>query len=593
MTMNEKQPRSRKKKPFPVKAVAIAAAVLVVCAGSGIGYYVYQAQQYNHVFFPNTVINGMDVSKKTVGQVKEMIASGIQGYSLVLKERGGDTEEIFGAEIDLKSEFDGSLENYLAAQEPMTWFSHRSKKTEYEIPTMIAYDKTKLSEKIDGLVCLREDYAKAPVDAYMSEYQPGIGFSIIPEEQGNLLKKDVLTEGVVHAIDNLSKELDLEELDAYEKPEITSDHEELKALADKLNRYVNMTVTYQFGDSRETLGGDVISQWISVGADGTTVLLDRDQVAAYVKRLASKYDTAYKSKTLNTSYGKTVTISKGFYGWKINQGEETSQLYDIIQSGESQTREPVYSQKANSHGANDYGNTYVEINLTAQHLFFYKDGKLVIESDFVSGNHAKGYDTPSGAYPLTYKQKDATLKGENYRTPVSYWMPFNGNIGMHDAKWRSSFGGQIYMTNGSHGCVNLPPAVAKVIFQNISTGDPVLCYHLDGTGSKSTSTGTRDTQVETKAAETTAAPTQAETTAAASAPSETTAPTPSPAPEPTTAAAPSPQPSPAESSAAGPHPDPAESSPAPSPSETTAAESKPSGPDQAVFETTREIGPGV
>ena len=241
--MNEKQPRSRKKKPFPVKAVAIAAAVLVVCAGSGIGYYVYQAQQYNHVFFPNTVINGMDVSKKTVDQVKEMIASGIQGYSLVLKERGGDTEEIFGAEIDLKSEFDGSLENYLAAQEPMKWFSHRSKKTEYEIPTMIAYDKTKLSEKIDGLVCLREDYAKAPADAYMSEYQPGSGFSIVPEEQGNLLKKDVLTEGIAHAIDNLSKELDLEELDAYEKPEITSDHEGLQALADKLNRYVNMTVT--------------------------------------------------------------------------------------------------------------------------------------------------------------------------------------------------------------------------------------------------------------------------------------------------------------------------------------------------------------
>ncbi len=394
-----------------------------------------------------------------------------------------------------------------------------------------------------------------------------------------------MTEGITHAIDNLSKELDLEELDAYEKPEITSDNEELKTLAEKLNRYVHMTVTYQFGDSRETLGGDVISQWISVGADGTTVLLDRDQVAAYVKGLASKYDTAYKSKTLNTSYGKTVTISKGFYGWKINQGEETSQLYDIIQSGESQTREPVYSQKANSHGANDYGNTYVEINLTAQHLFFYKDGKLVIESDFVSGNHAKGYDTPSGAYPLTYKQKDATLKGENYRTPVSYWMPFNGNIGMHDANWRSSFGGQIYMTNGSHGCVNLPPAVAKVIFQNISTGDPVLCYHLDGTGSKSTSATVKETQAETTVAPTESAP--AETTAAA--PAETTAAAPEPSPEPTTAA----QPSPSESTATEPHPDPAESSPAPSPTETTAAESKPSGPDQAVIETTKEIGPGV
>lgn len=124
---------------------------------------------------------------------------------------------------------------------------------------------------------------------------------------------------------------------------------------------------------------------------------------------------AYKSKTLNTSYGKTVTISKGFYGWKINQGEETSQLYDIIQSGESQTREPVYSQKANSHGANDYGQYLWWDQFDGTASVFYKDGKLVIESDFVSGNHAKGYDTPSGAYPLTYKQKDATLKGENYR----------------------------------------------------------------------------------------------------------------------------------------------------------------------------------
>ena len=231
--MNEKQPRSRKKKPFPVKAVAIAAAVLVVGTGSFLGYYVYQAQQYDTVFFPNTVINGMDVSKKTVEQVKEMIASGIQGYSLTLQERGGDTEEIYGAEIDLKSEFDGSLERYLAAQEPMKWISHRSKKTEYEIPAMISYDKVKLTEKIDSLTCLKDDYAKAPADAHVSDYQSGIGFSIIPEEQGNLLKKDVLTEGITHAIDNLSKELDLEELDAYEKPEITSDHEGLKALTDK------------------------------------------------------------------------------------------------------------------------------------------------------------------------------------------------------------------------------------------------------------------------------------------------------------------------------------------------------------------------
>ncbi len=157
---------------------------------------------------------------------------------------------------------------------------------------------------------------------------------------------------------------------------------------------------------------------------------------------------------------------------------------EIIRNGESTSREPAYLLEAESHDGPDYGNTYVEINLTAQHLFFYKDGELIVESDFVSGNPSRGNATPDGAYSLTYKERNATLKGENYRTPVSYWMPFNGNIGMHDSSWRSTFGASIYKTNGSHGCINLPPSVAETIFENIEQGIPVLCYHLSGTEQK-------------------------------------------------------------------------------------------------------------
>ena len=103
-------------------------------------------------------------------------------------------------------------------------------------------------------------------------------------------------------------------------------------------------------------------------------------------------------------------------------------------------------------------------------------------------------------------------------------MPFNGGIGLHDANWRKTFGGTIYKTNGSHGCVNLPPAVAKTIYENISAGDPVLCYHLDGTESASTSGTKKDETAATTAAATTAAPktTAAPTTAA---PETTAAPT--------------------------------------------------------------------
>ena len=350
-----------------------------------------------------------------------------------------------------------------------------------------------------------------PEDARISEYQPETkSYEIIPAVQGTTLVLENVEQAVSEAVLSLSSEVDLEEKQCYTKPAVDTEDERLVSLAAQMNQYVGAVVTHTFGSSQEVLDGDTIHQWIVT--DGTTASIDESQAAAYVKALAKTYDTAYQTKTLKTSYGKTVKITKGNYGWRMNQAAETAAILEIIRKGEQQTREPEYSQKAASHDGNDYGDTYVEINLTAQHLFFYKNGKLLVESDFVSGNESRGWATPSGAYPLTYKERNATLKGEGYATPVSYWMPFNGGIGMHDASWRGSFGGTIYKTNGSHGCINLPPAVAKTIYENISAGMPVLCYHLEGTeagAGTNTGAGTDSSAAETTAAETTAAETTA------------------------------------------------------------------------------------
>lgn len=514
----QKSSSSAGKKAFLIKAAA-AAAVLVIAAG-GIGgfWFMKEAGRYETVFFPMTTINGIDASKKTVEEIKAAIASQIDGYSLEITGRDGKTETITKEEIGLHSEFDGSLENMLDGQNPKEWFKHTKDPAVFEIKTMIAYDEEKLEKRLNQLGFMDETAMTPPQDARISDYDSSIkGYSIVPAVQGTTVDQAAVKDAVSGAIMNLKTELDLDAENCYIKPAVEADDADLAAALAKLNQYTGAVVTHTFGNSKEVLDGDRIHQWLTV--NGVEVSLDTSQVAAYVKELASKYNTAYKSKTLKTSYGNTVTITGGNYGWRINQDKETAAVTEIIKAGEQQTREPEYSQKAASHGANDYGDTYVEINLTAQHIFFYKDGKLLVESDLVSGNESKGWSTPAGAYPLTYKQRDATLTGEDYKTPVSYWMPFNGGIGLHDATWRSSFGGELYKNGGSHGCVNLPPSVAKTIYENISAGMPVLCYHLDGTGSKKTSTSSGK-PVETKPAETTAAPTTApaETTPAETAP---------------------------------------------------------------------------
>ena len=509
--------------------VACTAGILLVAAG---GVYAGMSQKYKTRFFPNTQINGVDASGKTAAEVQERIAEGVNGYTLTITERNNQTETIAGTDIKLHAEFDGSLEKMVAAQNPFAWLWHM-KQEEYTIGTMVAYDDAALESQIRNLSCLDPEKAVEPVNAKISEYVSGQGYSIEPEQEGTAVEAEKLTQAVTGAIENLQDHLSLEEADVYKKPTVLKDDASLAEQLDKMNKYAKMSVTYQFGDSTETLNGDQIHAWLIANADGS-VSVDSSKVSEYVSEMAKAHNTSNKAKTLKTSYGSTIQVSGGTYGWKINQAAETEALAAIIASGESTTREPEYSQKAASHGANDYGDTYVEINLTGQHLFFYKEGKLVVESDFVSGNLAKGWGTPAGSYPLAYKQKNAVLKGENYRTPVNYWMPFNNGIGMHDAKWRSSFGGTIYKTGGSHGCINLPPSVAKTIFDNISAGTPVICYNLPGT-EKSTTSGTAK-PAETKPAETQApAETAAPPETQAPAPAETQAPGPAPTTAPTQA----------------------------------------------------------
>ena len=508
---------------------ACTAGILLVAAG---GVYAGMSQKYKTRFFPNTQINGVDASGKTAAEVQELIAEGVNGYTLTIDERNNQIETIAGTDIKLHAEFDGSLEKMVAAQNPFAWLGH-VKQEEYTIGTMVAYDDAALESQIRNLSCLDPEKVVEPVNAKISEYVSGQGYSIEPEQEGTAVEAEKLTQAVTGAIENLQDHLSLEEADVYKKPTVLKDDASLAEQLDKMNKYAKMSVTYQFGDSTETLNGDQIHAWLIANADGS-VSVDSSKVSEYVSEMAKAHNTSNKAKTLKTSYGSTIQVSGGTYGWKINQAAETEALAAIIASGESTTREPEYSQKAASHGANDYGDTYVEINLTGQHLFFYKEGKLVVESDFVSGNLAKGWGTPAGSYPLAYKQKNAVLKGENYRTPVNYWMPFNNGIGMHDAKWRSSFGGAIYKTGGSHGCINLPPSVAKTIFDNISAGTPVICYNLPGT-EKSTTSGTAK-PAETKPAETTApAETPAPAETQAPAPAETQAPGPAPTTAPTQA----------------------------------------------------------
>ena len=215
--------------------------------------------------------------------------------------------------------------------------------------------------------------------------------------------------------------------------------------------YLGAQVTYDFGSKTEVVDSATIADWVKINKKKMKVSFKKEDVKEYIKKLAEKYDTKYKPKKFTTADGDSVTVEGGSYGWLMDQDTEYEKLLDDIKKGKVVTREPSFKSKAASHDGAGVGSTYAEVDLTDQHMYFIKDGKVVLETDVVTGNPNKGNATPQGVYTLSYKTRNATLRGEkkadgtySYETPVKYWMPFNGGIGFHDANWQSSFGGDRY-----------------------------------------------------------------------------------------------------------------------------------------------------
>ena len=324
-------------------------------------------------------------------------------------------------------------------------------------------------------------------------------FKIIPEVYGNNIDYDKLTEKISSLIAQGQFSMEYTASDFYKQPEITSDSEEIKELQNVYKEYLDSKVTYQFGSQEVKIPAEDLEKMynfefidsVSTDADGSEkksekelkVTVNEDAVREYVEGLAREYNTLGMTRTFTSLSGNKISVSGGDYGYAISMDNETEQLIKDLESGKEVKREPKWLMTGFTEYSqtDDIGDTYVEISISKQHLWYFKDGKKIVDCDVVTGNQNQ-YDTPKGTYGLTYKERDAVLKGSNadgssYESPVSYWMPFYGNYGMHDAPWRSSFGGTIYQGGGSHGCVNMPVASAKKLFNNLANqGVPIIVY---------------------------------------------------------------------------------------------------------------------
>ncbi len=450
-----------------------------------LGYFLL-AFYYRTGFSVNTWINGIYCTGKSVEEVNSELLQQTKAPIIQITDKDGRTYRIDLKDAGYEADYLTALNRYMQEQNPYLWPENITLHRNHHLQPIETYDVDALRELF---------YHLEPVASQMNRSKE---FSLSRNQKEGWVLKDGLHdrldakkafEAMVAKVDAGEREISLEELGGYYDIPLTKEQEELQALYEKASAFQKWNVIYDMGTEEYLWSPGQMAYFIEADQDGLPLLdnneqvvLNKDAVKQAVEAWADTYDTYGKPHKFMSTRGEEILIDGGTYGNLLNRKKETAFLTDNLlkeelRTGEKQYHVPEYDKMARLQGRNDIGDTYVEVDMTLQKLYYYEEGELIIECDIVTGDMAKKRSTPEGVNFVYSKQKNRILRGRDYADFVKYWMPVNGNIGLHDADWRSEFGGSIYLKDGSHGCVNMPDDAIKELYEKADIGLPVVMFY--------------------------------------------------------------------------------------------------------------------
>ncbi|MFC6171422.1 L,D-transpeptidase family protein [Loigolactobacillus jiayinensis] len=452
--------------------MVIAIGVILIAV---FGLYIFQSQHYRNTYLPRTNVAGVDVGGKTEAQANQLLQKHFKQQKFTLVDGSKKLVSFTGETAGVKPAFSQKLASLKQEQNPWSWPLHLLVGTSTaQASKSVTVDKTTFDQFVDKTVTKLNQSRATSKNA--SVIKKDGNFAISKAVNGNSFDKQKVKAAIRQGLAVSNGQIAVKT--AYTKPTVTADSNSLKQAVSKLEKIHNEKITYTINGNNVVVPKATIYSWLTF-KDGK-VALDEANVKAYITSLNKQYATITKSRQFKSTKRGTVTVPAGTYGWSINTTSETAALMAKVLEGKDFTRTPTVQGSGYSTDKTDIGNTYIEVDKTNQHMWYYKDGKLVLDTDVVTGK--PGQDTPSGVDFIWNKQTNATLKGTNddgssYASPVSYWMPVDyTGVGIHDASWQPTFGGTWYKEHGSHGCVNTPPATMAKLYAAVDTGTPVVIF---------------------------------------------------------------------------------------------------------------------
>lgn len=439
---------------------------------------------YRRHFPVNTWINGVYCTGKSIEQINEELINAHEASVIVIVDADSVSWEVNMQDADIRPDYTEALKAYLAQNASGNWMNNLHAPVSSELTAeKYSVDEGKLRECLAALPFAAEEAGREE------------GVRVLWSEEGY-----VLQDGNEHR-------LNLETVCAYTKDCLQKGQTTIELLtggcyedlqdspADKAQRNLwqkiaefnerSGRIIYDMGAEKISFTPDMAVRFLATDQDSLPFLNEQGEVTvkeelvrAWVEELALKYDTCNTEREFAATRGDMVTVKYVTYGTRLDVESETAYLFNALQTDTGTgVHVPAYLQEGYTRGLDDIGGTYIEIDMTEQKMYYYADRELMLETDIVTGNTGRRMGTPQGINFVYGKERNRTLRGPGYASFVKYWMPVKGNIGIHDASWRSKFGGQIYKTNGSHGCINTPSDIMAELYEMAEVGTPVIMFY--------------------------------------------------------------------------------------------------------------------
>lgn len=450
--------------------IAVSALVIIIC-----GLYIALSHHYRNVYLPRTNVAGVNVGGKTAAQANQLLKTHFKRQKFTIIEGSKKLTQFTGQDAGVTPKFKQNLVQLKQQQNPWAWpLQLLTGTSTTEASKSLTVNQTTFNQFFKQTAQKLNHGRQLTQNATV--IKKAGSFKIKAAVNGNHLDEQKLRQTIRHGLAATDGQIQVNT--TYKKPSVTASDQNLAQAVDKLKQIHQEKITYTINGHKLTVPQNTIYTWETFKAGKVT--LDTDQVQQYIASLNKNYATIIKDRQFKSTKRGTVKVPAGTYGWSIKTNSEVAALTREVLKGKDFTREPITQGSGYSTSKKDIGDTYIEVDKTNQHMWYYKDGQSVIDTDIVTGKPKQ--ETPSGVFFVWNKQRNATLRGENdngtnYASPVSYWMPIDyTGVGIHDASWQPKFGGTWYKNHGSHGCINTPPSTMAKLYNAVTTGTPVIVF---------------------------------------------------------------------------------------------------------------------